>query len=91
MDMFVSEFPKELLDNPKDSCSASIDKFIVITINMCSGVIATLSSNPKTFAGHAKNVKTSLEKVPSTAAKKRFSARLRKIRWSIYKNIRSRK
>jgi hypothetical protein len=56
-----------------------------------SGVIAALSSNPKTFTGHAKNVNTSLEKVPSTVAKKRFSARLRKIRWSIYKNIRSKK
>ena len=36
---------------------------------------------------HAKNTWRSLGKVPSTAAKKRFAAKLRKIRWRIYRDI----
>ena len=36
---------------------------------------------------HAKNSWRSLGKVPSTAAKKRFAAKLRKIRWKIYRDI----
>ena len=34
-----------------------------------------------------KNATSGLEKVPSTAAKKRFAAKLRKIRWRIYRDI----
>ena len=43
-------------------------------------------SDNKKFAGNVKKIKPFLEKVPSktTAAKRRFSARLRKIRWVIY-------
>ena len=48
------------------------------------------------FGGIARNLATSvvhvknsrgLDKVPSTAAKKRFTAKLRKIRWRIYRDI----
>ena len=48
------------------------------------------------FGGIARNLATSvvhvknsrgLDKVPSTAAKKRFAAKLRKIRWKIYRDI----
>ena len=34
-----------------------------------------------------KNATCGLEKVPSTTAKKRFAAKLRKIRWRIYRDI----
>ena len=55
-----------------------------------SGVNIAPSDNKK-FAGNVKKIKPFLEKVPSktTAAKKRFSARLRRMRWLIYQNIHS--
>ena len=36
---------------------------------------------------HVKNSTKGLDKVPSTAAKKKFAAKLRKIRWRIYRDI----
>ena len=36
---------------------------------------------------HVKNSMKGLDKVPSTAAKKKFAAKLRKVRWRIYRDI----
>ena len=36
---------------------------------------------------HVKNSTKGLDKVPSTAAKKKFAAKLRKVRWRIYRDI----
>ena len=60
-------------------------------IFLCPSVITTTPSNNKNIAGNLKNVTTSLDRTPSIAEKKRFAARLRKCRWSIYQNIRFRK
>ena len=48
----------------------------------CGGV----ARNIATSAVHVKNSR-GLDKVPSTAAKKRFAAKLRRIRWRIYRDI----
>ena len=45
----------------------------------------------KSFANHSKNMQTCFERIPSKADKKRFAARLRKIRWRIYLKIRLKK
>jgi hypothetical protein len=51
-----------------------------------SGVI--MAPNLNTFTGHRSDKKSSLEKIPSTASLRRNAARLRKVRWTIYKKIR---
>ena len=45
-----------------------------------------VARNPATVV-HVKNSTKDLDKVPSTAAKKKFSAKLRKVRWRIYRDI----
>ena len=49
----------------------------------------TLDKVPREVSNHVKNKKSTLDKVlrKTTAAKKRVSARLRKMRWLIYKFI----
>ena len=51
----------------------------------------TIVPHLKSFATHSKNVQTCLERFPSTAAKKKFAAKLRRIRWRIYQRIRLKK
>ena len=46
---------------------------------------------PNTFAGHVKNDEANVEKIPSTASRKRNAAKLRNVRWNIYQKIKSRK
>ena len=48
-----------------------------------------MAPNLNTFTGHRSDKKSSLEKIPSTASLRRNAARLRKVRWTIYKKIRS--
>ena len=45
-----------------------------------------VARNPATIV-HVMNSTKDLDKVPSTAAKKKFSAKLRKVRWRIYRDI----
>ena len=52
-----------------------------------SGVICAPSLNPVTCAGHV-DKKSSLEKSPSSPSLRRSTARLRSVRWSVYKMIR---
>ena len=52
-----------------------------------SGVIIAPSLKTGTFAGHLSDKKSSLDKFPSSASLRRSTARLRKVRWTIYKKI----
>lgn len=52
-----------------------------------SGVIIAPSHNFGTFAGHV-DKKSRLEETPRKASLRRSTARLRKVRWTIYKQIR---
>ena len=54
-----------------------------------SGVIFAPPLNSETFAGHVSDKKSGLEKIPRAATLRRSSARLRKVRWTIYHKIRS--
>ena len=49
----------------------------------CNIVSRKLANN----SVHVKNSTKGLDKVPSTAAKKKFAAKLRKVRWRIYRDI----
>ena len=58
---------------------------IVYRPNVPGGIFA--SRKLSNSALDTKNATSGLEKVPSTAAQKRFATKLRKIRWRIYRDI----